>query len=49
MPKNGRNFRELLKLCLIKQPFGRLLQMVIQRLEDHRTRLVNECLSRMPY
>jgi hypothetical protein len=49
MPKDERNLLEILKFRLIKQPVGRLLQIVIQRAEDHRTRLVNECLSRMLY
>jgi len=49
MQKDGRNFSDVLVFRLIKEPVGLWLQTVIQRLEEHRTRLVNECISRMPY
>jgi hypothetical protein len=43
MQKDERNLLKVLKYRLIDQTVGSWLQAVIQRLEDHRTRLVNEC------
>ncbi len=49
MQQYERKFSKLLKYRLIDQTVGSWLRAVIQRLEDHRTRLVNECNSRMPH
>jgi hypothetical protein len=49
MQRYERNFLTLLKYRVIDQTVESWLQAVIQRLEDHRTRLVNECSQKMPH
>ena len=49
MQKGERKLWKVLKFRLIEKTVGRLLQAIIQRLEDERTRFVNECIPRMPH